>query len=65
MRIYYSTHAEDQIKERDISKQLVNEILQKPQQVITAKKGRKIAQSIVKCDLRYGIWGVRYVDILE
>ena len=50
MRIIYSRHAEEQVKEREISKQLINNILQKPQQVLAAKKGRKIAQSIVKLE---------------
>ena len=48
MRINYSRHAEEQLKERDISKLLINNILLKPQQVLTAKKGRKIAQSTVE-----------------
>ena len=48
MRINYSRHAEEQVKERELSKQLINNILLKPQQVFAAKKGRKIAQSIVE-----------------
>ena len=50
MRINYSKHAEEQLKEREMSKQLINNILLESQQVIAARKGRKIAQSIVELD---------------
>ena len=50
MRINYSRHAEEQLKERDMPKQLINNILLEPQQVLPAKKGRKIAQSIVELE---------------
>jgi len=50
LRINYSKHAEEQLKEREMSKQLINNILLESQQVIAARKGRKIAQSIVELD---------------
>ena len=50
MRIRYSKHAEEQLKERHLSKRMVSNVLLKPQQILPGKKLRKIAQSIVKLE---------------
>jgi hypothetical protein len=47
MKIIYSRHAEEQLKERKLSKNLVSRILAKPDQVLAGQKGRRIAQAIV------------------
>lgn len=44
MKIVYSKHAFEQLKERNIEKKLVDQALIKPQQIIEGKKGRKIVQ---------------------
>ena len=40
----FSRHAEQQLKERNIEPELVQETLEIPEQIITAGKNRKIAQ---------------------
>jgi len=45
-RVRLSKHAEQQLRERNIDRQLVEETLENPGQVISAGKNRKIAQSI-------------------
>lgn len=45
-KIHFSKHAEEQIKERNLSKILISEALLKPAQIIEGKKGRKVAQKI-------------------
>jgi len=45
-RLRLSKHAEQQLRERNIDRQLVWETLENPGQVISAGKNRKIAQSI-------------------
>jgi len=47
MKIIYSRHAEEQLKERNISKNSVSRVLAMPDQVLAGRKGRKIAQAIV------------------
>ena len=65
MRIIYSSHAEEQLKERDISKQQINIILNQPQQVLAAKKGRKIAQSIVKLERIEFLVRIIYIEKMD
>jgi len=48
MKTEYTAHAEKQIKEREMSKGLIERILQKPQQTVKGKKNRKITQNIIK-----------------
>ena len=48
MNIEYSIHAEKQIKEREMGKEIIEEILQNPQQTVKGKKNREIAQSIIE-----------------
>jgi hypothetical protein len=50
MKIIYSRHAEEQLKERKLSKSLVSKILTKPDQVLSGQKGRRVAQTIVTED---------------
>ena len=58
----YSTHAEDQLKERELSKELADQILLNPMQVLESKKGRKIAQSIVKFEKKAFLIRVVYIE---
>ncbi len=39
-----SKHAEQQLKERNIEPELVQETLKNPEQIVTAGKNRKVAQ---------------------
>ncbi len=43
IKINFSKHAEEQLKERNLSRSLVSEAILKPEQVLEGKKGRKIA----------------------
>jgi len=45
-RMRLSKHAEQQLRERSIDRQLVGETLENPGQVISAGKNRKIAQRV-------------------
>ncbi len=47
MKIEYLLHAENQLKERQISKKLIEKILSKPDQVVDARFNRKIAQKVM------------------
>jgi len=47
MQITYGLHAENQLKERGISKRLIEEILSNPEQIINSIKGRKIAHKVI------------------
>ena len=40
----FSKHAEQQLKERNIEPELVQETLENPEQIVTAGKNRKVAQ---------------------
>lgn len=40
----FSKHAEQQLKERNIEPELVQETLENPDQIVTAGKNRKVAQ---------------------
>ena len=48
MHYKYSSHAEFQIKERDISKKTIHNVLQKPGQIIKGKHNRFVLQSILR-----------------
>jgi len=45
-KITFSQHAEEQLKERNLDKSLVEKAVLKPDQIIEGKKGRKIAQRL-------------------
>ena len=47
MDYVFSPHALDQMAKRKLSKSLVDQVLQDPQQVVPAKYGRKSYQSII------------------
>lgn len=47
MKIKYMPHAESQLAERSIDKQIIEDIIKNPQQLLGSTKGRKIAQSII------------------
>ena len=46
MKISYTFHAKEQLKERNIKKELIEETLLNPSQILLAEKGRKIAQKL-------------------
>jgi hypothetical protein len=46
LEIKFSKHAERQLKERNIKRELVQGTLENPEQIVTAGKNRKIAQRI-------------------
>ena len=48
MKTEYTAHAEKQIKEREMGTELIEEILQNPQQTVKGRKNRKVAQSIIE-----------------
>ena len=48
MEIIFENHAESQIKERNLDESKIEETLLNPDQVITSKKNRKIAQKIFR-----------------
>lgn len=48
MRIKYTGHAKEKIAEREIPAKLVEQAIAKPDIIINAKFGRKIAQKLVK-----------------
>jgi hypothetical protein len=48
LRIRFESHAENQIKERQLDKKQIEETLLDPDQLLDAKKNRKIAQKIFK-----------------
>jgi hypothetical protein len=45
-RIEYSSHAEEQLRERKIKKTMVKETLLRPQQLCQSRNDRKIAQKV-------------------
>ncbi len=47
-KIVVSNHAQLQLKERDLSRALVEEVLRKPDQIIEGQFGRKIAQRVIR-----------------
>lgn len=48
MRIRFESHAENQVKERALSRAQIEETLVNPDQLIDSRKGRKIAQKVFK-----------------
>ena len=48
MHIKFESHAENQIKERRLGKKQIEETLLNPDNVLDAKKNRKIAQKVFK-----------------
>jgi hypothetical protein len=46
LEIKFSKHAEQQLKERNIDPELIQETLENPEQIITAGKNRNFAQRI-------------------
>ena len=48
MHIKFESHAENQIKERRLDKKQIEETLLNPDNVLDAKKNRKIAQKVFK-----------------
>ncbi len=47
MKIIYTDHAEENIKERKLSKDVIESVIGKPEKTVEAKFGRKIAQRLV------------------
>ncbi|MCZ6653637.1 MAG: DUF4258 domain-containing protein [Planctomycetota bacterium] len=47
MEIRFADHAEEGMADRKISKQLVEKALNKPDEVVQGKKGRKITHKLV------------------
>ena len=52
MKIIFSTHSEQQLLERNISKKLVLDIFKGQYQIISAGKNRRIAQKIINKEKR-------------
>jgi len=48
MNIIFESHAENQIKERRLNKNQIEETILNPDQLLTTRKNRKIAQKIFK-----------------
>ena len=47
MKFEYTSHAEENIKERRLDKKLIENVVRNPDKVIIGKFGRKIAQRII------------------
>jgi hypothetical protein len=50
IRVKFSRHAERQLKERNISESIVTSALEKPEQILQSRKGRKIARKMFDKD---------------
>ncbi|MFH1696414.1 MAG: DUF4258 domain-containing protein [Candidatus Diapherotrites archaeon] len=46
MRIRYEKHAEEQLRERGLDKELIEQTLLAPEQILDSRKNRKIAQKL-------------------
>ena len=67
-QIKYSGHAEAQLQEGNIKKEMVKDTLLKPQQVILGKRKRKIAQRIytyAERDFLHRVVFLEYEDCFE
>lgn len=62
MQIYYSQHAENQIRERKISKKLIENTLNEPDNVVLGYGGRKVAQKAVVVDGKTFLLRVIYAE---
>jgi hypothetical protein len=60
LEMKFSKHAEQQLKERNIEPELVQETLENPEQIITAGKNRKIAQRTYQREGKYFILRVAF-----
>ncbi len=47
MKVVYTSHALESIKERGISKEIIEKSIEKPDEIIMGKKGRKIAHKVI------------------
>jgi len=47
MEITYTSYAEDTINDRKISKEIIEDALKNPDEIIKGRKGRKIAHKII------------------
>jgi len=47
MKIVYTDYAEDTIKDRKFSKEIIEDSLKNPDEIVKGKKGRKIAHKII------------------
>ncbi len=62
MQISYSQHAENQILERKISKKLIENTLNDPDNVVLGYGGRKVAQKAVVVDGKTFLLRVIYAE---
>ena len=47
MRVIYTNYAEDTIKDRKFSKEIIEDALKNPDEIIRGKKNRKIVHKII------------------
>lgn len=57
MKIIYTTHAEENIDERKLSKKVIEDVVINPEKVSDSMFGRKIAQKVVGNKLLRVIYG--------
>ena len=48
MNVSYTEYAENTIKDRIISKKMIEEAFKKPDEIVKGKKGRKIIHKLIK-----------------
>ncbi|MBI2043303.1 DUF4258 domain-containing protein [Candidatus Pacearchaeota archaeon] len=48
MKIIYTDYAEDTIKDRKFSKEIIEDALKNPDEIVKGKRNRKIAHKIIK-----------------
>lgn len=47
MKILYTDYAEDSISDRKISKEIIENAMKSPDEIVEGKKGRKVAHKII------------------